>query len=284
LIYSLLIEDVVRRALREDVGTGDVTTLATVPADIRARANIVAKGTGVVAGLPVLEEVFRQVSPDIKIKFIREDGAWVRPGDILCEIEGWARAILTGERVALNFIQLLSGVATRTASFVELVAGSGARIVDTRKTTPGLRLIEKYAVTVGGGRNHRMALDDAVMIKDNHIVAAGGIAAAVKRARNAVPHTMTITVECETLEQVDEALIAGADVLLLDNMDNETRAEGVRRAKGKALTEASGSITEETAAEIAATGVDILSVGALTHSSKALDISLDIIETYQDLS
>ena len=284
MIYSLLIEDVVRRALREDVGTGDVTTLATVPADIRARANIVAKGPGVVAGLPVLEEVFRQVSPDIKIKFIREDGAWVRPGDILCEIEGWARAILTGERVALNFIQLLSGVATRTASFVELVAGSGARIVDTRKTTPGLRLIEKYAVTVGGGRNHRMALDDAVMIKDNHIVAAGGIAAAVKRARNAVPHTMTITVECETLEQVDEALIAGADVLLLDNMDNETRAEGVRRAKGKALTEASGSITEETAAEIAATGVDILSVGALTHSSKALDISLDIRETYQDLS
>lgn len=252
--------------------------MATVPPDIRARGNIVARVPGVIAGIPVMEEVFHQVSQNIEITVLRGDGSHVQAGDVLCTIEGDARSILTGERVALNFLQLLSGIATRTAKFVELVSGTDARIVDTRKTTPGLRLLEKYAVTVGGGRNHRMALDDAVMIKDNHIVAAGGITAAVRRARSAVPHTMTITVECETLEHVDEAIAAGADVLLLDNMDNSMRAESVRRVAGRALTEASGGITEETAAEIAATGVNILSIGALTHSKQALDISLDLTE------
>jgi nicotinate-nucleotide pyrophosphorylase (carboxylating) len=274
-----VIEETVRRALAEDVGTGDVTTLSTVHAGRQARAEIVAKAEGVLAGLPVVEEVYRQVDPSLTIHHRLSDGAECSPRDVLCVVLGSARSILTGERVALNFLQRMSGVATRTAHFVKLVEGTGARIVDTRKTTPGLRALEKYAVTVGGGRNHRMGLYDAVMIKDNHIVAAGSITKAVQRARSAVPHTMTITVECETLEQVDEALTVGADMLLLDNMDNDTRAEAVRRAKAKALTEASGGINEQTAAEIARTGVDILSVGALTHSAPALDISLDLYLT-----
>ena len=268
---------IVGMALREDIGTGDVTTLATVDPAAVGRARMVAKAYGVVAGLPVVEEVFRQVDPAVTVMLTVNDGARVGPGETLCDIEGPAQSILTGERVALNFLQRLSGVATRTARFVEQVAGTGARIVDTRKTTPGMRALEKYAVTVGGGRNHRIGLYDAVMIKDNHIVAAGGIAPAVERARRLVPHTMTITVECESLGQVDEALAAGADILLLDHMDNPTRAEAVRRAKGRALTEASGEITEETTAAIAATGVDILSIGALTHSAVALDISLNMI-------
>lgn len=271
-------EETVRAALREDIGTGDVTTQATVAPETRALARLVVKQAGVVAGLPVVEEVFQQVDPGIFVRLLVAEGAHVTPQTVLCEVEGAAQGILTGERVALNCLQRLSGVATRTARFVALVAGTKARIVDTRKTTPGLRLLEKYAVTVGGGHNHRMGLYDAVMIKDNHIVASGGITAAVARAREAIPHTMTITVECETLAQVDEALAARADILLLDNMDNATRAEAVRRTAGRALTEASGGITEETARAIAETGVDILSIGVLTHSAPALDISLDLVQ------
>lgn len=276
-IDARTLEETVQIALHEDTGTGDVTTLATVDPVVRGRARIVAKGFGVAAGLPVVDEVFRQVDSNVVVTRTVHDGARVAPGETLCEIEGPAQSILIGERVALNFLQRLSGVATKTARFVELVAGSNARVVDTRKTTPGLRVLEKYAVTVGGGRNHRMGLYDAVMIKDNHIVAAGGITPAVERARALIPHTMTITVECESLEQVDQALAAGADILLLDNMDNESRAEAVMRAKGRAITEASGGIDEDTVALIAATGVDIMSIGALTHSAVALDISLDLI-------
>jgi nicotinate-nucleotide pyrophosphorylase (carboxylating) len=273
---SILVETV-RLALREDIMTGDVTTLSTVLPDAHGRARMVAKAEGVVAGLPVVEEVFRQVDSQVSVSNVVNDGAKVGSGNILCEIDGPAQSILTGERVALNFLQRLSGVATKTAHFVKLVDGTGARIVDTRKTTPGLRVLEKYAVVVGGGYNHRMGLYDAVMIKDNHIVAAGGITSAVQRARLAIPHTMTITVECETLAQVDEALNAGVDILLLDHMDNPTRAEAVAHAKGKALTEASGEITDVTARAIAQTGVDIMSVGALTHSAVGLDISLDML-------
>jgi nicotinate-nucleotide pyrophosphorylase (carboxylating) len=273
-MYSLT--ESVAHALREDIGTGDVTTLSTVPADRTARAEIVSKAQGVVAGLAIVEEVFRQVDPAVRVTRVKQDGDRIAPRDVICTAEGSARSLLIGERVALNFLQRLSGIATRTARFVALVEGTGARVVDTRKTTPGLRVLEKLAVVIGGGRNHRMGLYDAVMIKDNHIVAAGGISAAVQRARASIPHTMTITVECETLEQVDEALRAGADILLLDNMANQVRTEAVRRARGRALTEASGGITEDTAAEIAATGVDILSIGALTHSAPALDISLDL--------
>lgn len=276
MLTAAVLKDIVRLALAEDVGTGDVTTVATVPADRRGSGRIISKAAGIVAGLPVVEEVFRQVDPSTVVKRIVKEGARISPGDLLCQISGSARSILIGERLALNFLQRLSGISTLTARFVELVAGTGARVVDTRKTTPGLRALEKYAVTVGGGKNHRMGLYDAVMIKDNHIVASGGIGPAVSAARNAVPHTMTITVECETLEQVDEALASGVDILLLDNMTNEIRSEAVRRTAGRALTEASGGITLETAAAIAATGVDILSIGALTHSAPALDIGLDL--------
>jgi nicotinate-nucleotide pyrophosphorylase (carboxylating) len=269
------VANIVRTALAEDIGTGDVTTLAIVPPEVRGRAQIVAKAEGVLAGMPVVEEVFRQLSSEVKVHATISEGAHFSPRDILCEIVGPAQAILTGERVALNFLQRLSGIATRTARLVAQVAGTGAHIVDTRKTTPGLRLLEKYAVTVGGGRNHRMGLYDAVIIKDNHIRTAGGITEAVRGVRNAVPHTMTVTVECETLEQVEEALHAGADILLLDNMDIATLSEAVRRAKGRALTEASGGITEERVTQIARTGVDLLSVGALTHSSPAIDMSLE---------
>ncbi len=274
----LILEDIVRTALREDLGTGDVTTESIVPIESAAQAQIVAKQSGVLAGMPVVEEVFRQLSAEVKVVRAIPEGSRFHPGSILCHLEGAARAILTGERVALNFLQRLCGIATLTARFVELAGGSKARIVDTRKTTPGLRVLEKYAVRTAGGHNHRIGLYDAVVIKDNHIVAAGGIVPAVQRARAAIPHTMTVTVECETLDQVEEALHAGADILLLDNMDNATRTEAVRRAKGRALTEASGGITEAAIKEIAATGVDIISIGALTHSAPAIDLSLDLLK------
>ncbi len=277
LLSRLELEEIVRRALREDIGTGDVTTLTTVSPKTQAQGRIVVKSAGVVAGLPVAEEVFRQVSPAVRMTSQLQDGDAATPGAIAALLQGPAQAILTGERVALNFLQRLSGIATLTARFVALTAGTGVRIADTRKTTPGLRMLEKYAVRMGGGHNHRFGLYDAVMIKDNHIVAAGGITAAVQRARAAIPHTMTITVECESLQQALEALEAGADTLLLDNMDHETRREAARLAKGRALTEASGGINEETAAQIARSGVDILSIGALTHSAPALDISLDFV-------
>jgi nicotinate-nucleotide pyrophosphorylase (carboxylating) len=278
-IDPFALAEIVRMALREDIGTGDVTTLSTVTADRQAVGRMVAKADGIVAGLPVVEEVFRQVDGNVAVRRIINEGTAVKTGDAICVVEGEARSLLIGERVALNFLQRMSGIATLTAKFVAQVGGTDARIVDTRKTTPGLRLLEKYAVRVGGGHNHRMGLYDAVMIKDNHIIAAGGIAAAVKRARAQIPHIMTITVECETLEQVDEALTAGADILLLDNMTNGLRAEAVQRIRGsgkRVLAEASGGITLETSAEVAGTGVDILSVGALTHSAPALDISLDL--------
>ena len=271
--------DIVRRALSEDIGTGDLTTLLTVPPDARARGEIVAQSSGVVAGLPVVSEVFAQLDPGLTITFNVQDGELVQDGQTLCSIEGRAQSILTGERVALNFLQRLSGIATKTAEFVELVQGTKARIVDTRKTTPGLRSLEKYAVRVGGGRNHRFGLYDAVLIKDNHIQASGGIAQAVESALAQAPHTFSVTVECETLAQVHDAIEAGADILLLDNMTPAELAEAVETVAGQAMTEASGGVTAETVREIALTGVDIISVGALTHSAAALDISLDLTPT-----
>ena len=272
------IENIVRRALEEDIGWGDVTTGSVVPDSTVARARMLVKSPGVLAGLPVVLEVFKQVDPAVTVTLLADDGDRIVAGDEICAFDGPARSILMGERVALNFVQRLSGIATLTSQFVSKVEGTDARIVDTRKTTPGLRILEKYAVKVGGGRNHRMGLYDAVMIKDNHILAAGGIAAAVRRARAAAPHTMTITVECATLSQVNEALAARADILLLDNMNDEMRAEAVSLARGRALTEASGGISLESVASAARSGVDIISVGALTHSAPALDISLDIVE------
>jgi nicotinate-nucleotide pyrophosphorylase (carboxylating) len=270
----------VRRALAEDIGTGDITTLLTVPEAAQARALMKLKAEGVVAGLPVAAQVFRQVDPALDVALLVEEGTRLEAGQVLLTVEGSARSILTAERVALNFVQRLSGIATMTARFVDLIAGTKARIVDTRKTTPGLRALEKYAVRVGGGFNHRSGLYDAILIKDNHIQVGEGITAAVQAAFAQAPHTMTVTVECDTLEQVEEALNAGADILLLDNMTTAQLTQAVDLVAGQAALEASGGVTEETVAAIARTGVDIISVGALTHSAVALDISLDLTPVY----
>lgn len=273
---SAMLTALAQNALREDVGTGDVTTLFTVPADAQATARMIAKSAGVIAGLPVAQTVFAQVDASLIVTGVVEEGASVQPGDTILTITGSAQSILTSERVALNFVQRLSGIATKTAHFVALIEGTRARIVDTRKTTPGLRVLEKYAVRVGGGYNHRFGLYDAVLIKDNHIAASGGIAQAVTNAFAQAPHTMTVTVECDTLRQVQEAVDAGADIVLLDNMSVEQMEQALEIVAGQAGTEASGGVNEDTVAAIARTGVDIISVGALTHSAIALDISLDL--------
>jgi nicotinate-nucleotide pyrophosphorylase (carboxylating) len=269
--------DTVRHALAEDIGTGDMTTLLTVPEGAVAMGSLLAKQAGVVAGLPVAAQVFAQVDPALAIEFTAEEGQYVEAGETLMAVRGSARSILTAERVALNFLQRLSGIATKTARFVALVEGHKARIVDTRKTTPGLRALEKYAVRVGGGFNHRFGLYDAILIKDNHIQAAGGITPAVQAAYAQAPHTMTVTVECDTLAQVEEAVAAGVDIVLLDNMSLDMLRQAVELLDGQAAAEASGGVNEETVTAIAQTGVDIISVGALTHSAIALDISLDLI-------
>jgi nicotinate-nucleotide pyrophosphorylase (carboxylating) len=269
--------DTVRHALAEDIGTGDLTTLLTVPEGAVAMGSLLAKQAGIVAGLPVAAQVFSQVDPALAIEFTAEEGQYVEAGETLMAVRGSARSILTAERVALNFLQRLSGIATKTSRFVALVEGNKARIVDTRKTTPGLRALEKYAVRVGGGFNHRFGLYDAILIKDNHIQAAGGITPAVQAAYAQAPHTMTVTVECDTLAQVEEAIAAGVDIVLLDNMSLDMLRQAVELLDGQAAAEASGGVNEETVTAIAQTGVDIISVGALTHSAIALDISLDLI-------
>jgi len=263
---------VVAQALAEDVGPGDVTTAATVPAAARAQARITQKAPGVVFGVDVAESVFRQLDPEISVSRETQEGVWRDGGPVLV-IEGSARAILTGERTALNFLQRLSGVATLTARYVEAVEGTGARILDTRKTTPGLRQLEKAAVAAGGGTNHRVGLYDAILIKENHAELAGGVGEAVRRARERAPE-LALEVECRTLDEVDEALAAGADQLLLDNMTPAELREAVRRVDGRAQLEASGGITLDTLREVAETGVNFISVGALTHSAPALDLSL----------
>jgi nicotinate-nucleotide pyrophosphorylase (carboxylating) len=269
------LDELVARALAEDVGPGDVTTLATVPADREGRATFRAKGEGVLAGSELVARVYADLDPRVRVSLLLQDGADLQPGMALAVAEGPARALLTGERVALNFLQHLSGIATRTARFVRLVQGTGTRIVDTRKTVPGLRALAKYAVRVGGGHNHRFGLYDGILIKDNHLRAAGGIRPAVEAARSRAPHLLRVEVEAETLEQVREALEAAADIVLLDNMDLETLRQAVSLCRGRALTEASGGVNEETVRAVAEAGVDLVSVGALTHSVTALDISLD---------
>jgi nicotinate-nucleotide pyrophosphorylase (carboxylating) len=267
----------VRMALAEDVGHGDATSDSSIPADGTASARIVARADLVVSGLSVALEVFRAVSDGVSFQREAgiEDGARVTAGTVLCAVRGPARALLTAERTALNFMQHLSGIATLTARYVHAVAGTNARIVDTRKTVPGMRALAKAAVRHGGGRNHRFGLDDGILIKDNHILAASSIAAAVSGARAAGGYLLKVEVECDTLEQVSEALDAGADVLLLDNMPPQTLREAASRCRGRALTEASGGITLATVRAIAETGVDAISVGALTHSAPAADIALD---------
>jgi nicotinate-nucleotide pyrophosphorylase (carboxylating) len=271
----LLVEPLVRSALAEDIGTGDATTLATVPDNLTASAVFLAKADGVVCGLDIAALAMELVDPMVRFERLVEDGARVVSGTIVATVEGNARSLLTAERVALNFLQRLSGVATLTRHFVDAVAGTSARIVDTRKTTPGLRVLEKYAVRCGGGSNHRFGLSDGILIKDNHLAAGGGVAACVRAARQQAPHSLRVEVECKTLDQVREAVDCGADILLLDNMGLDQLREAVTMIGGRSVAEASGGVSLKTVAAIASTGVDIISVGALTHSAPALDIALD---------
>jgi nicotinate-nucleotide pyrophosphorylase (carboxylating) len=272
------IEEAVSRALAEDFGrAGDITSTATVPADISGRAVVAARAAGVISGLPLLAAAFRKLDAEVKLIVHARDGDAVAAGDALMTVEGNARGLLGAERTALNFVTHLSGIATATAAFVRLIAGTKARVCCTRKTTPGLRALQKYAVRCGGGFNHRFGLDDAILIKDNHIAVAGGVGPVLARARAAVGHMVRIEIEVDTLEQLREVLDAGlADVVLLDNMDPATLTNAVGLVAGRLVTEASGGITHATAAAIAATGVDYLSSGAITHSSVGLDIGLDI--------
>lgn len=271
-----LFEEVVRAALREDLGrAGDITTAATIPAGTMATGRIVARRPGTIAGMPAVVETFRQVDPDCLCQVQIQDGSAVPPGSVLAHVKGEAASLLTAERTALNFLGHLSGVATATAELVAAVVGTKASIVDTRKTTPGLRTLEKYAVRMGGGKNHRFGLDDAVLIKDNHIVAAGGVGPAIRRAKAAVGHMVVVECEVENLSQLEEALAAGADAILLDNMSPDQLREAVRINAGKAMLEASGGITLATVRAVAETGVDLISAGWITHSAPNLDVALD---------
>ncbi|MGE8689117.1 MAG: carboxylating nicotinate-nucleotide diphosphorylase [Achromobacter sp.] len=273
---EVMLEPLVRAALLEDLGrAGDLTTDAIVPADAVAETRLVARQEGVLAGLDLARLAFRAMDPGIEFSVSQRDGADLRPGTEIARIRGNARAMLTAERVALNFLCHLSGVASATASIARAIAGHGARVTCTRKTMPGLRAVQKYAVRVGGGSNHRHGLDDAVLIKDNHIALAGGVATAVERARAGVGHMVKIELEVDTLEQLEVALSLGVDVVLLDNMSLEDLRRAVAMARGRAITEASGRITPETAEAVAATGVDQIAVGWITHSAKVLDIGLD---------
>lgn len=267
---------VVRQALDEDQAFNDVSTLATVVSTRHVRAGIVARRDGVICGVPLACEAFSQLDTSITIRVEAEDGTRVRKGDVLLSLSGHARGILSAERVALNFMQRLSGIATLTSRFVDLIAGTNAKILDTRKTTPGWRVLEKYAVRKGGGVNHRMDLRSGVLIKDNHLAAIGGdIALAVTRARGLARKGTPIQVECDTLEQVQRSLDAGADWVLLDNMSLDLLRDAVALCRGRVTTEASGGVTLDTVRRIAETGVDRISVGALTHSPPALDVALD---------
>jgi nicotinate-nucleotide pyrophosphorylase (carboxylating) len=267
--------DLVRAALAEDLGSGDLTTALTVAANSRSTAYIIAKQGGLLAGLPLVQRVY-DVLGDVKIEPHYQDGDPLEESAVVAALTGKTRALLNGERVALNLLQHLSGIATLTNAFVQAVDGTRCRIVDTRKTLPGLRLLEKYAVRVGGGGNHRFNLSDGILIKDNHIAAAGGVAAAIERARAGAPHTLKIEIECGTLEQVEEALAAGADCILLDNMDVPMTTAAVKQIGGLALVEASGNMTLGRVRAVAAAGVDLISVGALTHSAAAFDFSMKI--------
>ena len=268
------IDKIVLNALEEDMPYGDVTTDNLIPENDVTEAKFIAKAEGVIAGMPVAARVFELIDNRISIEIFKNDGDKVAKGDIIAILRGPTAGILKGERTALNLMQRLSGIATRTSVFAELVKDYKVSVVDTRKTTPGLRYLEKYAVRCGGGRNHRYSLSDAVMLKDNHIAAGGGIIPAVEKVRANIPHTVKIEVEVEDMEMVREAVEARADIIMLDNMNEAAMAEAVKFIDGRALVEASGDVTEERIRAIAETGVDIISIGRITHSVKALDISL----------
>jgi nicotinate-nucleotide pyrophosphorylase (carboxylating) len=272
----LLVEDAVRAALKEDLGrAGDITTMATIPQQTTARAVLVARKSGVLSGLPLATATFGILDANIRFDAERKDGDRLAPGTIIARIAGLARPILSGERVALNYLTHLSGIATATAALVDAVAGTKARICDTRKTTPGLRAFEKYSVRAAAA-NHRFGLDDAILIKDNHIAVAGSIAAAIRRARAVAGHLIEVEVELDDLAQIEEALSAGPDVIMLDNMEPATMRRAVEMIAGRATVEASGNVTLANVRNIAATGVDVISSGWITHSAPALDPALDI--------
>ncbi len=273
----LRLEKILRDALEEDLGWGDITTEAVVPIEAEARAVIVSREEGVIAGLEVAEAVFRILDASMLVDPLVPEGSAISKEAPLCNIRGRARAILSGERVALNLMQRMSGIATAARSMAMIAEPHHVKVTDTRKTTPGLRMLEKYAVRVGGGYNHRMALDDAVLIKDNHLVAAGGVSEAVRRARRRVGPLVKIEVETESLAQVEEALRAGADVIMLDNMEPDRMREAVKLIGGRALVEASGRIRLENIHQVVTTGIDFLSMGWLTHSAPPLDLSLEFL-------
>jgi nicotinate-nucleotide pyrophosphorylase (carboxylating) len=273
---AVMLEPLVRMALLEDLGrAGDLTTDAIVPADLQTVTVLAARQPGVIAGLDLARMAFRLIDPSVAVDVERADGAEVAPGDVIATVRGPARGVLTAERVALNFLCHLSGVASATAGIVAAVRPHRARITCTRKTMPGLRAVQKHAVRCGGGSNHRFGLDDAILIKDNHVAIAGGVRPAIERARAAAGHLVKIEVEVDSLAQLEQALAEGVDAVLLDNMDLDALHEAVRMVDGRAVTEASGRINPQTAPAIAATGVDLISVGWLTHSAPVLDVGLD---------
>ncbi|HSV76493.1 MAG TPA: carboxylating nicotinate-nucleotide diphosphorylase, partial [Bacteroidales bacterium] len=277
MIFDSSTDKLIALAIAEDLGTGDITTNSVIPEESKISGQFIAREDGVVCGLGVLMRVFAIIDPLVVILPIVKDGQRVVSGQVLAQISGPARSILSGERVSLNFLQHLSGIATKTARIVESVEGTGVRILDTRKTIPGLRWLEKYAVRTGGGTNHRMNLSDGLLIKNNHIKAAGSITKAIEQARLNAPPTLKTEVEVENLEQVQEALTAGADIILLDNMNLDTMRQAVELINGNAVTEASGNMEQKNLADVAKTGVDMISIGGLTHSVKALDISLRVL-------
>ena len=270
------LDPLIELALAEDIGTGDITTESTVTPKQKGVGIIIVEDDGVIAGLPVAQRVFQKIDPSLEFRKFVSDGDRVRKMTPVAEVTGRVKPILTGERIAINFLQRLSGTATLTARFVERVEKYDVQITDTRKTTAGWRAIQKYAVYMGGGQNHRFGLFDGVLIKDNHIIAAGSVAKAVRKAKSTVPHTMKIEIEVETPDQVEEAMCAGADILLLDNMPVELMRTTVEKVAGRVLIEASGNITLDKVDAVAETGVDLISVGALTHSAMPLDFSLDL--------
>lgn len=273
----LIVDELIKNALIEDINYGDVTTDNLLSGSEISKGKFIAKECGVIAGIGVLKRVFEIVDSNIKVKNELKDGSQVEKGSIIAEIEGNSKAILKGERVALNIMQRMSGIATKTNKMVSLIEGYDVKIVDTRKTLPGFRILDKYSVTAGGGYNHRLNLSDFVMIKDNHIKAVGSIKKAVERIKSKLPFTTKIEVEVENLEQLKEAMCTDADVIMLDNMDIDTMKKAVKLVNKKFILEGSGNVTENNIKDIASTGIDIISIGALTHSVKALDISLKFI-------
>jgi nicotinate-nucleotide pyrophosphorylase (carboxylating) len=280
---DLYLDQVIKGALKEDMPFGDITTDSVFDEEHHSEAYMVAKQEGIICGIKAAIRTFEILDEDIIVEYEIEDGDPVKPGDIVLEIQGRTRAILKGERTALNILQRLSGIATVTYDFVKEVEGFDVRIADTRKTTPLLRLMEKYAVTCGGGANHRFCLSDAVMIKDNHIEAMGGIKKAVEVLRKKIPHTLKIEVEADNMEKVKQAVLAGADIIMLDNMDTEAMKAAVDFINKRVIVEASGNVTKEKLREIAETGVDVISSGKLTHSVQALDISMKIRKDFKAL-